>query len=185
MKVQSGLRFAATALLVSTAGFVIAQSGSHLNAAFAESALTPANLIAQNTTDKKTDGKGRWQERKDKMFQDLNLTPEQQAKIKAIREQDRSSSQSLRDQMKAAWEKMRSLSAGNASDAELRQQHRELQRLAQQASDRRFETMLKIRAELTPEQRTKMAEMKGKGRHGGRHHGPRAHGGQMMMGGGF
>jgi periplasmic protein CpxP/Spy len=179
MKVQSGLRFAATALLVSTAGFAIAQSSPHFNAAFAESASIPANLIAQNTPDQDAEGKG--QDRKGNMFKELNLTTDQQTKIKAIREQEQGSAKSLRTEMTAAWEKMRSLSAGNATDEELRQQHQQMQQVQQKLGEQRFETMLKIRAVLTPEQRTKMAQLKGQ--HPGRgHHGSRAHGGEMMMG---
>jgi periplasmic protein CpxP/Spy len=179
MKSQSVLRFAATALLVPVAGFAIAQSGSHFNAAFAESPLTQASLIAQNTPDQTPQGEKRRGDRGGKWMQELNLTADQQAKIKAIREQEKSASADRRTQMKAAFDQMRSLSAGSATDDQLRAQHQQVQQLRQQAEDRRFETMLKIRAVLTPEQRTKMAELMQKHRKGG-HHGFRDRADGMM-----
>ena len=65
--------------------------------------------------------------------------------------------------MKAAREQMKALmSNNNSSSEELRQKHQQLQSLRQQMAERRFDTMLQIREELTPEQRSKMAELKPK-----------------------
>jgi len=50
----------------------------------------------------------------------------------------------------------------------LRQQHQEVQGLRNQLDNQRFETMLETRQVLTPEQRTKMAELMEKRGH---HHG--------------
>jgi periplasmic protein CpxP/Spy len=75
----------------------------------------------------------------------------------------------LRQQARTAREKLSTLMTGNASDGELRQQHEQMQRLMQQLSARRFDTMLKVRSILTPEQRAKSAEMKKQ--HQGRRHG--------------
>jgi periplasmic protein CpxP/Spy len=179
MKSQSVLRFAATALLVPIAGFAIAQSGSHFASAIPNTSLTQASLIAQNTPDRMPEGKEHKGHRDGEMFKELNLTADQQAKIKAIRDQEKSASTDRRTQMKAAFDQMRSLSAGNATEDQLRTQHRQVQQLRQQAEDRRFETMLKIRAVLTPEQRTKMAELMQKRRKGG-HHGFRDRADGMM-----
>jgi periplasmic protein CpxP/Spy len=187
MKSQSVLRFAATALLVPVAGFAIAQSGSHFASAVTNPSLTQASLIAQNTPEQMPEGKehqgrkGHWGERGGEMFKELNLTADQQAKIKAIREQEKSASTDQRKQMKAAFEQMRSLSAGNATDAQLRAKHQQVRQLRQQFEDRRFETMLKIRAVLTPEQRSKMAELKQKHRRGG-HRGFQSQAGGMIPG---
>lgn len=179
MKSPSVLRFVATALLVPVAGFAIAQSGSHFASAVSNPSLTQASLIAQNTPAQMSEGeeqkgrrgrKGHWGQRGSEMFKELNLTTDQQAKIKAIREQEKSASTEQRKQMKAAFEQMRSLSAGNATEAQLRAQHQQVRQLRQQAEERRFEIMLKIRAVLTPEQRTKMSELK-QNRHRGGHRG--------------
>jgi periplasmic protein CpxP/Spy len=182
MKSQSVLRFAATALLVPVAGFAIAQSGSHFTSALPNASLNQNSLIAQNTPDRPSEGKerkGRWGHRGGDMFKELNLTADQQAKIKAIRDQEKSASADRRTQMKAAFDQMRSLSAGNATDDQLRAQHQQVRQLRQQAEDRRFETMLKIRAVLTPEQRTKMAELMQK-HHKGGHRGSRDRANGMM-----
>lgn len=95
-----------------------------------------------------------------KIFQQLNLSSEQQERIKAIRQESKESNSSLHQEMMQAKEEMNKLMAtSNTSDSELRQQHEKIQSLKQQLGNKRFETMLKIRQVLTPEQRTKMAEL--------------------------
>ena len=96
-----------------------------------------------------------------KMFQELNLSPEQQESIKAIREESKQNNSSLRQEMRQAQEEMRKLMAiSDTSDSKLRQQHEQIQSLKQKLGTQRFETMLKIRQVLTPAQRTKMAQLK-------------------------
>jgi Spy/CpxP family protein refolding chaperone len=115
-------------------------------------------------------------DRMGRMFEQLNLSAEQQQQIESIHEQRKASSEGLREQMRAAKEEMRSLQASNASAEQMRQQHQKIQQLHQQMSDQRFETMLQVREVLTPEQQAKLAELKperngegqGRGRRGGR-----------------
>ena len=95
-----------------------------------------------------------------KMFQELNLSTDQQERIKAIRQESKENNSSLRQEMRQAREEMGKLMASDTSDSELKQQHEKIQSLKQQLGTQRFETMLKIRQVLTPEQRTKMAELK-------------------------
>jgi Spy/CpxP family protein refolding chaperone len=106
----------------------------------------------------------------------LNLTPEQQTRIQTIRDQERTASEPLRQNMRTARIEMRMLMATASAD-QLRQQHKEVQGIRQQLDDQRFETMLKIREVLTPEQRARMAELKssGRGRRGGPQGGPGAY----------
>jgi Spy/CpxP family protein refolding chaperone len=92
-------------------------------------------------------------------LQQLDLTPEQSEQIRAIHQQSQEDRDTLYQQLKAAKEDMRSLLSSDATAEELREQHQQLQNLQQQASDRRFETMLQIREVLTPEQRNQMAEL--------------------------
>ncbi len=94
------------------------------------------------------------------IFQQLDLSTEQQERIKAIRQESKQNNSSLRQEMKQAQEKMRKLMVSDTSDSELRKQHEQIQSLKQKLGNQRFETMLKIRQVLTPEQRTKMAELK-------------------------
>lgn len=96
-----------------------------------------------------------------KIFEQLNLNTEQQERIKAIRQESKENNSSLRQEMRQAKEEMRKLMIQNASsDSTLRQQHEKIQNLKKELGNQRFETMLKIRQVLTPEQRSKMAELK-------------------------
>ena len=65
----------------------------------------------------------------------------------------------LKEQMGAAREEMRSLMGGIGTPQQLRQQHQQIQGLRNQLGNQRFETILAIREVLTPQQRTKMAEL--------------------------
>jgi periplasmic protein CpxP/Spy len=171
MKLRSLLLAGAATVLLPVGGFVLMQSVLH-TAAFAQSpAPTEQNAPKRGMRDKKGWG-NQWQEQ-------LNLSADQKAKIKTIHDQEKSSSQSLRQQIKAAAEKEQSLMAGTASDDQLRQQHREMQTLHQQMETQRFETMLKIRAVLTPEQRTKAAQFQKE--HRGHHRGGPGEQAQRMM----
>lgn len=138
--------------------------------------LFPSYAIAQeaNETDKPNQEEFR-QRRQEQFRQELNLTPEQAAEIDQIREQGKQAKQSQREAFRTAREKMQTLMASDASDDDLRAQHQVLQNLHQEMGEARFENKLKIRAVLTPEQRTKMAELKEQrksrwGRHQGRRH---------------
>lgn len=99
----------------------------------------------------------------------LGLSDTQRSEIEAIHSQAQTDSEAMRTQVQAAREQMHSLMSSDASDAELRQRHDQMQALQQQMGDRRFETMLAIRNVLTPEQRAQMQELKESrmGRQGG------------------
>lgn len=164
MKLRSLLLAGAASVLIPVGGVVMTQSILH-TAAIAQS-TTPA-AGDQGKPERGDRGKGGWG---DKWQEQLNLSTDQKAQIKQIRDQQKTSSEGLRQQMKAAFDKQESLMTGSASDDQLRQQHRDIQALRQQAEDRRFDTMLKIRQVLTPEQRTKAAQLM-KDHHGRRHGG--------------
>lgn len=170
MKLRSLLMAGAASVLIPVGGFALTQSVMH-TAALAQSSPTEQNAPASGDRGKRGGWGDKWQEQ-------LNLSADQKAQIKQIRDQERSSSDGLRQQMKAAAEKQKSLMTGNATDDQLRQQHREMQALRQQMGERRFDTMLKIRQVLTPEQRVKAAQLKQE--HRGRGHGGR--GGKQSMG---
>ena len=169
MKLRPFLPLVALTLL-SPLGIPIAQARSAAIVTLDESRSDLPALIAQQPEQPpfefEEEGPGPWgprgrrQERMRQVFQQLDLTSEQSQKIRDLRQQRRQAKQDLRQQRQAAHEQMRTLMAGNASDSELRQQYQQIQRLRQQMADQRFETMLQIRAELTPEQRAKMAQLK-------------------------
>lgn len=143
----------------------------------ATESLFPSYAIAQETTEKPNKEEFK-QRRREQFRQQLNLSPDQAAEIDQIREQNKQDKQAKRDAYRAARDEMQTLMASDASDDELRAQHQVLQNLRRDMGEARFETKLKIRQVLTPEQRTKMAELKKqrKGRwgrrHGRRHHRP-------------
>jgi periplasmic protein CpxP/Spy len=168
MKVKTVLKFVASALIVPAAGFAIVNSAIQLSPAFADTLTSSTSILAQNTPNQTPSPKKQWENRGEKMFQQLNLTADQQAQIKSIREQSKTSSQGLRQQFKTAREQLKTLLASNdSSDNAIRQAHQQVQTLGQQMGEQRFESMLKIRSVLTPEQRTKLAELH---KQGGHHH---------------
>jgi Spy/CpxP family protein refolding chaperone len=95
----------------------------------------------------------------ERLFEQLDLTPEQSEQIDTIQQQSQADTESLRQELQQAHQQMRSLMAGNTNVDELRQQHQELQTLHQQLGDQRFETMLKVREVLTPDQRSQMSDL--------------------------
>ncbi len=116
-------------------------------------AQTPVNMAKKR-------GRGNKEQRLQRMQQELGLDDNQTSQIRAIHEQAKQDSQGLREQMRQAKEEMNQLMASDASDGELRQQYRKIQDIYQQLSQKRFEKKLAVRKVLTPEQRTKMTELK-------------------------
>jgi periplasmic protein CpxP/Spy len=175
MKLRSVMLAGGAAVLLPLGGFMLTQSALHVAAMAQSPGAVDQNEPKPGSFDKK--GRGdKWQEQ-------LNLSADQKVQIQKIREQQRTSSEGLREQMKAAFEKQKSLMTGNASDDQLRQQHQTMQALRQQAETRRFETMLQIRKVLTPEQRTKAAQLIQEHRGGHRHRGGDRQARGMIMNG--
>lgn len=96
----------------------------------------------------------------------LNLSADQKTKIDQIRAEQREAMKATAEQLRTEHEKMRELMKGNATDAELREQHAKVHALRAAMGDARFESFLKIRALLTSGQRKRMATM----HHGGMGH---------------
>lgn len=154
--------------------------GNGLN--IATGSLFPSYAIAQESSEKPNKEEFK-QRRREQFRQQLNLSSDQAAEIDQIREQNKQDKQAKREAYRAAKDKMQTLMASDATDDELREQHRVIQDLRRDMGEARFETKLKIRQVLTPEQRTKMAELK-KQRKGrwGRRHGRRHHGSDNSQG---
>jgi len=103
-------------------------------------------------------GDGPHGDRAERLIETLDLSNDQVAQIRTIREGDREEMQTLHDNLRTEREALHDLMAGTATDAELRAQHAEIQTLHREVADQRFENMLAIRNVLTPEQRTALAE---------------------------
>lgn len=142
---------AAISLILPVATYA-AQSNSSFN-------LSADRIVAQTPDEPPAEpGKSNKGDRFKKLWEELDLTPEQSQQIEAIHEQSQAEAEPLRQELQQTHEQMRSLLAANASADELRQQHGQIQTLHQQLDDRRFETMLQIREVLTPEQRQQMTQ---------------------------
>jgi periplasmic protein CpxP/Spy len=172
MKFQSIKKYAASLLLLPVAGFAIINTATHYSPAMADTLSTSNSILAQDAPASAPTEKKGWGNRGQKMFEQLNLSADQETQIKSIMEQAKTSNQGLREQVKTAREQLKTVMASSdASDDAIRQAHQQVQTLGQQVGEQRFETMLKIRSVLTPAQRTKFAELRkqGRGHHKGGH----------------
>jgi Spy/CpxP family protein refolding chaperone len=109
----------------------------------------------------------------------LDLTAEQQTKLKALREKSREQVQKLHEAMRVKHEELKTLLTGDGSVDKARSIHKEVQDSKRKMEDLHFESMMELRTLLTPEQRKKLAELMEAHQGGGHgpHHGP---GGPMM-----
>lgn len=98
-----------------------------------------------------------------RMFKRLKLTEEQRTKLSEIHKANAPKLEELRKKMKASRTALRTAMENDASDEDLKKAHQEVQAVRAQLDDLRFESILTIRKVLTPEQRKKFGEMKGKG----------------------
>jgi periplasmic protein CpxP/Spy len=88
---------------------------------------------------------------------ELNLSAEQVQRIQAISSQSQSQLVERRKSLRQAQDQLRLLLEGAASNAQIREQHYQVQLLRQQVSSLQFERLLSIREVLTPEQRRQFA----------------------------
>ena len=130
-------RAAVLTVLTVSLGSAIALAVSH--------PLLP-QVVAQNT-----DRPNRPHRRMSRWIQQLNLSPEQMQQMQAIRNQ-------YKDRMSQAQQQLQDLMAGNASEDQILAQYNQVETLRQQLGRVRFESMLKMRQVLTPEQRRQFAE---------------------------
>ena len=89
----------------------------------------------------------------------LNLTTDQQQKIRDIRSKYQGEISQQMTQLKTEKQKLRELMTGDASDDEIRSQHDQMFKTRQKLEDLHFESMLEMRAVLTTEQRVQFAQI--------------------------
>jgi protein CpxP len=92
-------------------------------------------------------------------LKDLNLSPEQIQQIRQIRGQYQGRLTQQRQAVQQAQQELKDLMAGNASTEQVRQKFDQVQRLRDELTKTRMESMLAIRGVLNPEQRQKLAEL--------------------------
>lgn len=148
---------------VSVLAVLMLSLGSAFAFAHPNSPLTQA--IAQNTEEQPRPERRPGRD-KSQLFQDLNLTPEQNQQIETIQNQDREQISQRRQALRQARQELVELMAGTASESQIREKYSQVAALQQQVSDLRFDSMLAMREVLTPEQRRQFAEQKqNRGRH--------------------
>ncbi|PZO39997.1 MAG: hypothetical protein DCF19_12455 [Pseudanabaena frigida] len=99
-----------------------------------------------------------------KVLKQLNLTPEQLQKLKAVRDRDQTSLRDLAQQSRQANKELRDLLAGTESSDVIRTKHTQVLNLQQELQKQHFERMLAMREILTPQQRSQLNEMMQKNR---------------------
>ena len=144
--------------------------------------LTVASLaVAQTVKTGRGDGQGRrgaWhgQGRRggfggDRLFARLNLTDDQKAKMKTIRQSFMESNKPLFDQLKAKRQELRQASEGGTfNEALATQKLTEMAGLQAKLMGARFQLHQQMLSVLTPEQKTQLDQLKAqfKTNHGGR-----------------
>jgi Spy/CpxP family protein refolding chaperone len=89
---------------------------------------------------------------------ELNLTPEQTQKVRAVRRQYKDAIAQQRQASRQADQELRNLMKGSATTEQIRQQYGQVKTLRAQLADTEFESFLATREILTVEQRQKFAE---------------------------
>lgn len=128
--------------------------------AFAE---TPKNCNCEQKQHK-------FQEQRMNIKNELNLTEEQAAKAKILREQSREKMKPYFDQIKTEREKLKQMRESNASQEDLAKQREKVADLMKKAKEIHKQNLESFESILTPEQKTKfeanrkkrMEEMKNK-----------------------
>jgi len=93
----------------------------------------------------------------------LNLTPEQKQKVQDMRKESSAKARDLRKTLKEKRQQMRDLMFDpNATESQLKEKHREMAKLHEQAEEIIFQDFLFIRAMLTPEQKKHLPEIRPK-----------------------
>ncbi|WP_330203756.1 Spy/CpxP family protein refolding chaperone [Cyanobacterium sp. Dongsha4] len=95
----------------------------------------------------------------EKLIERLNLTTEQRNQMTQIRNKYQPQFNSLREQIRTQRNTLSQMMRNNQSESQLRSQHQKIVTLDQQIHNLRFESMLEMRAVLTPEQRQEWANM--------------------------
>lgn len=119
---------------------------------------TLAQRPGGNNPGRGSGGGGQWAG-KEGWLEQLNLTPQQQQEIQAIRDRYQTQLQTSRDQMRQNMERMGQMMSGNSSDNDLRNLHNQILQARQQIGQMQFEQMLAIRNVLTEEQRQQFGQL--------------------------
>ncbi|MDX1977148.1 MAG: Spy/CpxP family protein refolding chaperone [Pseudanabaenaceae cyanobacterium bins.68] len=118
-----------------------------------------AILPSQFTTAQEPPGIEVPDRRGERIWQQLNLTPEQTQQIKAIKEQNQEARKAQWQQMRQLGQELRTMLAGDTPRFQITAKFDQVQALRQQIARDRFEQTLKMRDVLTSAQRQKLDEL--------------------------
>ncbi|WP_094670822.1 Spy/CpxP family protein refolding chaperone [Hydrocoleum sp. CS-953] len=87
-----------------------------------------------------------------RIFEQLNLSDEQTKKIIGIREENQQEIRQSLQNLRNVQEELNTMITGKGNDNQLRKKHSEVLQLRQELAELQFNTLLKIREVLTPQQ---------------------------------
>ena len=99
-----------------------------------------------------------------KVLKQLNLTPEQLQKLKAVRDRDQTQMRELGQKLRQANKELQDLLAGTEGSDVIRAKHTQVMELKQELQNKHFERMLAMRDILTPQQRSQLKDIMQKNR---------------------
>jgi len=99
-----------------------------------------------------------------KVLKQLNLTPEQLQKLKAVRDRDQTQMRELGQKLRQANKELQDLLAGTEGSDVIRAKHTQVMELKQELQNKHFERMLAMRDILTPQQRSQLKDIMQKSR---------------------
>lgn len=166
---------AIAATIVVTSGAIVSSTASLQSQSQAKTEvkaqLDPKPALSPDKLAKSPDSGDRLAERSNmsdissgKFLKQLNLTPEQLQKLKAIRERDLPQMRELTQKLRQANKELRDTLAGNESNDVIRAKHTQMLSLQQELQNQHFERMLAMREILTPQQRSQLNEIMKKNR---------------------
>ncbi len=101
------------------------------------------------------------QDRHQQMMQDLGLSQDQMAKMKALHEQGKTQSQALHQQLKTKRQAlMQYMQSPDANEAKARALHSDMDNIQRQLGEMRIKSWFQMRQIMTPEQVQKMQQMR-------------------------
>lgn len=99
-----------------------------------------------------------------KVLKQLNLTPEQLQKLKAVRDRDQTQMRELGQKLRQVNKELQDLLAGTEGSDVIRAKHKQVMELQQELQNKHFERMLAMRDILTPQQRSQLKDIMQKNR---------------------
>ncbi|ACK68345.1 protein of unknown function Spy-related [Rippkaea orientalis PCC 8801] len=135
------------------------QSSVVLSEPLSQRDCLPSNCQHQWYSQKPNEGGRRGGGNPDKLMEQLNLSNSQIQQLNTIRQKYRPQMDEMREKIDKSRQELDKMMQGNSSVTDLRKKHQEVINLDQKLHNLRFESMLEMRAVLTPEQRTQFAQL--------------------------